>query len=902
MRQLFIAALLSLALPGLVAAQERANTILVLDGSGSMWGQIDGINKIVIAREVVAGLLADFPADQNLGLTVYGHRVRGECTDIETIVAPGLDNRDAISAAVNAINPRGMTPMTDAVIAAAESLRYTEQKATVILVSDGIETCAPDPCAAAAALEQAGIDFTAHVIGFDVTEAEALRQMQCLADQTGGLFLSASNAAELTSALQQVAVAEPEPEPESEPMIYQVTFRAYLGDESIEITESVIWDLSFEGAVFNADAQGAPLVIDLINGDYSATAYYLVGEVETATSYTVSDADLTVSVIFPAPATTTFVATIGENGSEVTDDLVWTITPDGAATGVTFTGNTVSTDLARGAFQAQVTRSIDGATATQTFVVVNQAQTVTLTLPPFQPSASLIAQSSAPLGATIPVGWDGPNEANDYITVSRPGEDGYINYTRTRDGNPVELQMPPATGTYELRYIQSDGTVTLATATIEVTPVSVTLTAPAEGVAGATIPVGFEGPDYPNDYIEVGRPGEEGYINYTRTRDGNPLDLLLPTETGEWEIRYILNQDRVVMASTPISVIDVSATLSAPASANAGATVQVTWQGPDYQNDYIEVGRPGEEGYVNYTRTRDGSPLDLLLPTETGDWEIRYIVNQDRSVLARQIVTVTDVGASISAPASANAGATVQVTWQGPDYQNDYIEVGRPGEEGYVNYTRTRDGSPLDLLLPTETGDWEIRYIVNQDRSVLARQIVTVTDVTASVSAPAEAPAGGEVQVTWTGPDYQNDYIEIGRRGEDGYANYTRTRDGSPLGLQLPAEPGEWEIRYIVNQDRSVLARQIITVTPVTAQLIAPPSVPLSGGTATVGWDGPGYAQDYVSISIPGDSGYVSYEYTRNGNPLNIRLPEAPGSYELRYILNEGSTVLATIPLEVTAD
>ena len=58
--------------------------------------------------------------------------------------------------------------MTDAVVAAADSLRYTENAATVILVSDGIETCNPDPCAAAQILAETGVDFTAHVIGFDV--------------------------------------------------------------------------------------------------------------------------------------------------------------------------------------------------------------------------------------------------------------------------------------------------------------------------------------------------------------------------------------------------------------------------------------------------------------------------------------------------------------------------------------------------------------------------------------------------------------------------------------------------------------------------------------------------------------------------------------------------------------
>jgi hypothetical protein len=74
---------------------------LILDASGSMWGQIDGVNKIVIAREVIADLLRDFPEDQALGLTVYGHRERGNCADIETLVSPAPGTRDSILEAVN---------------------------------------------------------------------------------------------------------------------------------------------------------------------------------------------------------------------------------------------------------------------------------------------------------------------------------------------------------------------------------------------------------------------------------------------------------------------------------------------------------------------------------------------------------------------------------------------------------------------------------------------------------------------------------------------------------------------------------------------------------------------------------------------------------------------------------
>ncbi len=43
-------------------AHDNPRTILVLDGSGSMWGQIDGTAKITIAQEVVSARIPQMDA------------------------------------------------------------------------------------------------------------------------------------------------------------------------------------------------------------------------------------------------------------------------------------------------------------------------------------------------------------------------------------------------------------------------------------------------------------------------------------------------------------------------------------------------------------------------------------------------------------------------------------------------------------------------------------------------------------------------------------------------------------------------------------------------------------------------------------------------------------------------
>ena len=186
-------------------AQDRPRAILVLDASGSMWGQIEGKAKITIAQEVIGELLQTLPPEQVLGLTAYGHRRKGDCSDIELMVPPGTGSATDIVARVNAMRFLGKTPLSAAVREAAEALHYGEEASTVVLVTDGLETCDADPCALGRELEATGLNFTAHVIGFGLTREEGA-QVACLAENTGGQYIEASDAAGLSSALSAAVV------------------------------------------------------------------------------------------------------------------------------------------------------------------------------------------------------------------------------------------------------------------------------------------------------------------------------------------------------------------------------------------------------------------------------------------------------------------------------------------------------------------------------------------------------------------------------------------------------------------------------------------------------------------------------------------------------------------------
>lgn len=638
-------------LPLIATAQDRPNTILVLDGSGSMWGQIDGVNKITIAQQVVGEVLDGFPADQNLGLTVYGHREKGNCADIETVVPPGPGTGAAIRAAVDGIKPKGKTPMTDAVIAAATALRYTEEKATVILVSDGIETCNPDPCAAAAALEEAGVDFTAHVVGFDVSDPQALAQMQCMAEGTGGRFLSASDAAELSQALTTVAAAVPEPEPEPEPKPVTVTLEARLDAADGPLVEGpVLWTIEPAPENMSPETEGNGLDIQMLPGAYTLTADWIQGEATARAPFDVGNAAHTVTVLFDSPAQ----------------------------------------------------------------------------------SATVTAPQTAVAGSTIEVAWQGPDEEDDYIGIGPEGATGaaqWTNFTRTSEGATLRLLVPADPGRYAVQYFLGRNDTPIGGTVIEVTAPQNTLTAPASAPGGSQIEVAWTGPGYEDDFIAIGKADATGsgrWESYTRTSAGNPVELTVPVAPGDYVITYFVAQDNTPLTSVPLTVTALEVGVTAPASAVAGSTIQVNWTGPGYEDDFIGIGPVGATGgqqWQTYSYTRDGNPVALLLPTKAGEYTISYFAGLDNSPLGSTSISLNPVTATLTAPASAPAGGTIAVEWTGPDYDSDFIGIGPVGATGggqWQSYAYTADGSTLQIPVPEAPGPYVIRYFLAQDQSAIA--------------------------------------------------------------------------------------------------------------------------------------------------------------------------------------
>lgn len=206
--------------PNAISQATPSPIIFIYDASGSMWGQIEGKTKMDIAVNVLTETINKLPTEQKIGLVAYGHRSKGDCRDVETLVDVMNGTKASVGQALKNIKPLGKTPLAYSASHVIDKLRAEKLKATVILVTDGIESCDGDICDVVTAAKKDGIDFRLHIIGFGI-KGEKTNQLECAARAGGGQYYDAADAGGLGEVLNE-ATATTVDEPDKNLSVYVV--------------------------------------------------------------------------------------------------------------------------------------------------------------------------------------------------------------------------------------------------------------------------------------------------------------------------------------------------------------------------------------------------------------------------------------------------------------------------------------------------------------------------------------------------------------------------------------------------------------------------------------------------------------------------------------------------------
>jgi Ca-activated chloride channel family protein len=171
---------------------------------------------------------------------------------------------------------------------------------------------------------------------------------------------------------------------------------------------------------------------------------------------------------------------------------------------------------------------------------------------------SLDGPATVPAGTVFKVSWTGPDGPRDYVTILPASADKWTteSYFYTADGSPGTLVAPMKEGAYELRYVTGTSDAQMVRRPITVSPLAITLQAPASVAHDSAFQVTWTGPNGPRDYITIVPAGAPvgAYTSYAYTADGNPVTITAPSTAGNYEVRYASDRVTGIFKSIPIVV------------------------------------------------------------------------------------------------------------------------------------------------------------------------------------------------------------------------------------------------------------------------------------------------------------------------------------------------------------
>ncbi|WP_295390904.1 VWA domain-containing protein [uncultured Thiodictyon sp.] len=654
-------------------AQAADQVMLVLDASGSMWGRLDGRSKMDIAKQALKDLLADWPADREVGLVVYGHSSKGDCNDIETVVPVGPLDATTLGQRVDGLVPKGMTPLSAAVKQAAEALKFTERKATVVLLSDGKETCDLDPCALGAELEKLGVDFTAHVIGFDVAKLEDQKGLRCLAQATGGRFIAATDAAELNQALsetakvsQPVAPPPPRPAPPPLPMVELVAPDSALKGTLVKVepkgeeghTGYVYLfpkgrdrDLGFGGVKpapmggyrpveIRLPAQPGPYVLKWIGDDK---------RVYTERPLAVVESDVRLSV--PESATAGTLLKVGLEAPGGLDGYVY-LYPKGRTQDLGFCG---ARPARTGGYQpCELRLPADPGDYDLKWLSGRKELLAQAALALVPAEAGLAVPESAVAGTLLRVGIRASEGLAGYVRLFAKGKDIVIVEARVYPDavggyKPVELRLPTQPGDFTLKWV-SDRKEVLAESPLRIDGAEVSLEVPASAPKGTQIEVLPRGPDGLTGHVRLVSQGKDKAIEAAVIRQAKqggyqPARLRLPAVPGDYRVLWAA-ENRAPLVDVPIRVTEAAIVIDAPERAPVGGELSVALKAPDGLDGRLCLFAQGKTppvtcGLVREDRIAGYVPVRLKLPAQAGTLVLRWLSGRNE-VLAERPLTVVE--------------------------------------------------------------------------------------------------------------------------------------------------------------------------------------------------------------------------------------------------------------------
>lgn len=182
--------------------------MILLDASKSMAEFLSSKQtKIDTVRAALHQSLTKIPNNTCVGLRVFGQRITGDnfidCQQSALLIPPSVGNRRSIFEHLRQIKPAGLTPLEHSLKEIVDKdLRLFPGKKTIVLITDGMETCNGNPWDYVKQFADLKIHVKINIVGLGMqTNPSARRQLARIAETTHGNFANVTTTDELTQQL-----------------------------------------------------------------------------------------------------------------------------------------------------------------------------------------------------------------------------------------------------------------------------------------------------------------------------------------------------------------------------------------------------------------------------------------------------------------------------------------------------------------------------------------------------------------------------------------------------------------------------------------------------------------------------------------------------------------------------
>ncbi len=265
-------------------------------------------------------------------------------------------------------------------------------------------------------------------------------------------------------------------------------------------------------------------------------------------------------------------------------------------------------------------------------------------------------------GTILPISWEKPNNIDGKINFQKASEKALFYappnlYTKNQKESKANIYLPSEPGDYMLRFYNTrDTKEAIVEYRVTLKPADIEFTAPEVAIAGTEIDITWRAPKDSSAKINLNYPSVKPFYNSkfsVLTKGKEKGKLLLPSDEGDYVLRWFNAYDRQLVLERPIKILKEKIVITAPEVAKPGEKITISWEAPMRSSAKLVLSGIDDDPKarpmaVIYTQGK--TEYALTLPNKEGEYIIRWKNFSDGKIMAEKTISVLNKSKELSAP------------------------------------------------------------------------------------------------------------------------------------------------------------------------------------------------------------------------------------------------------------